>query len=385
MAKLAKRGNAWYYDGYVNGKRVRISLGKNRKRAKAGFAEIEYKVSRNEPLRRKSIPIDLFIKEFLEYAKARNSRKTYTNYSIALRHLTQHLKEKENVKTLESVTVGMLDNFVSFRLKTKSRKNRGENVARSTVNTEIKAIKRFFNRAVELGYLDNSPARKIKLLRTTRSNPRFFTEEEIGLILAEEKAEWARDAYLGLLLTGLRVSEEANLEWEDVDFEGRKLIVRPKEFWKPKGMEERTIPMHPVLSEMLVRKPRISRWVFTNKDGEKINVHSLEVRFRRLLKRLGIKNASLHTFRHTFASYLMMRSGNIRAIQKLLGHKSIRTTEIYAHLSDKHLHHVVSMLPSPKPVTVLVTVENFGERALTQVVENKGVGDAGFEPATSTV
>lgn len=52
----------------------------------------------------------------------------------------------------------------------------------------------------------------------------------------------------------------------------------------------------------------------------------------------------------------MVRSGNIRAIQKLLGHKSIETTEIYAHLSDKHLYHVVSRLPSPKMGTVMVTL-----------------------------
>jgi len=83
-----------------------------------------------------------------------------------------------------------------------------------------------------------------------------------------------------------------------------------------------------------------------------LNVHYLETRFGRLLRKPEIENASLHTWRHTFASYLMMRSGNIRAIQKLLGHKSIRTTEIYAHLSDKHLYHVVSMLPDPVSGTV---------------------------------
>jgi integrase/recombinase XerD len=55
----------------------------------------------------------------------------------------------------------------------------------------------------------------------------------------------------------------------------------------------------------------------------------------------------MHTWRYTFASYLMMRSGNIRAIQKLLGHKSIKTTEIYAHLSDRHLYQVISLLSSP--------------------------------------
>jgi hypothetical protein len=81
----------------------------------------------------------------------------------------------------------------------------------------------------------------------------------------------------------------------------------------------------------------------------------------------------------------MMRSGNIKAIQKLLGHKSIKTTEIYAHLSDKHLHHVVSMLPSPNMVTVLVTPAVLPGKGITQVVDNKMVGDTGFEPVTSTV
>ena len=136
---------------------------------------------------------------------------------------------------------------------------------------------------------------------------------------------------------------------------------------------------------MLASAPRISRWVFTKQDGEKLNVHSLETKFRKQLKRLGIKNANLHTWRHTFASYLMMRSGNIRAVQKLLGHKSIRTTEIYAHLSERHLHHVVSMLPSPKPVTVLVTPVVLPGKGIVQVVDNKVVGDTGFEPVTSTV
>lgn len=68
-----------------------------------------------------------------------------------------------------------------------------------------------------------------------------------------------------------------------------------------------------------------------------------------------MQHATLHTWKHAFESYLMMRSGYIRAIKKLLGHKSIRTTEIYAHLSDKHLYHVVSMLPSPNLGIVLGT------------------------------
>jgi len=385
MAKLRRIGNALYYDGYVDGERVRISLGKDKEQARTKFAEIEYKRQRNELIRRKGIPIEQFKKEFLEHVKARMSPKTHTNYSIALEHLTNYLKEEEKVKSLDNVTLGTLDNFVSFRLKTKSRKNKKKTIARSTLNTEIKAIKSFFNRAVELDYIQHSPARKVKLLRTTSSHPRYFEEEEVALILADETAKWARDAHMGFLLTGCRANEEANLEWTDIDFEGRKIIIRPKEFWKPKGLEERTIPMHRELFRLLADKPRLSRWVFTKQDDGKLNIHSLETRFRRQLDRLGIKNANLHTWRHTFASYLMMRSGNIRAIQKLLGHKSIKTTEIYAHLSDKHLHHVVSMLPSPNLGIVLGRPAILPGKGIAQVVEKKVVGDTGFEPVTSTV
>ncbi len=188
-----------------------------------------------------------------------------------------------------------------------------------------------------------------------------------------------------LLFTGMRIGELVNLEWEDIDFERQRIIVRPKKFWKPKGMEERMIPMHPAIFQLLANKTRISSWALIKQDGEQINVHSLETKFRKQLGGLGIKNANLHTWRHTFASYLMMRSGNIRAVQKLLGHKSIRTTEIYSHLSDKHLHTVIRMLPGPNLGTVMGTPAILEGRAITQVIEKKVVGDTGFEPVTSTV
>ncbi|GAH06167.1 unnamed protein product, partial [marine sediment metagenome] len=116
-------------------------------------------------------------------------------------------------------------------------------------------------------------------------------EEEVVLIFADEEEQWVRHAYMGLFLMGVRIGEEVNLEWEDIDFEGRRIIVRPKEFWKPKGMEERIIPMHPELLKLLTNMPKISRWVFTKKDGGKLNIHSLETRFRKQLIRLGINNA----------------------------------------------------------------------------------------------
>lgn len=385
MARLFRRGKTWNATFYLAGRRHRKSLGKDKKRAEAAFKELVYKLSRNEYQAERKIPLGDCAEEFLEYAKSRLSDKTYFNYSLALGHLKTFAAEKEGVKWLQDLDVGMLDRYVAFRLKCPSSRKKEGLIERSTVNTELKGIKRFCNRAVELGYLRESPARKVKLLATARKNPRFFDEEEVARILAVCKDERAREIYVVLLYTGLRIGELVNLEWSDVDFVRRAITVRPKAFWKPKGNEERLIPMHDAVFFALFRREKVGRWVFCDKAGEKLKIHSLETRFSRQLKKLGISNANLHTWRHTFASYLTMRTGNIRAVQKLLGHKSIRTTEIYSHLSDKHLHGVVGQLPGPEMGANLGAVAISRGRAVAQLVEKKMVGDTGFEPVTSSV
>ena len=385
MARLFKRRKTWNITYYQAGKRHRKSLGREKKQAEAAFKEIAYRLSRNELILTRKIPFKLFVREFLEYAKSRLSEKTHHNYCIALKHMETYLSEKEAVKYLQDLDMGMIDRFVAFRLKSPSPQRKDRTVERSTVNTELKGIKRFLNRAVELCYLKDSPARKVRLLSTARRNPRFFSEAEAALILNDCEDEWVREIYLILVYTGMRIGELVNLEWDDVDFVRRTITIRPKDFWKPKGNEERLIPMHDVVFYVLFSRERKSRWVFTKADGEKVNIHSLETRFRRQLTRLGISDATLHTWRHTFASYLTMRTGNIRAVQKLLGHKSIRTTEIYSHLSDKHLHGVVGQLPGPEMGAILGAHAVLPGRAMAQVVDKKVVGDTGFEPVTSTV
>jgi len=385
MAKLFRRGKTWNATFYLAGKRHRKSLGRDKKRAEIAFKELVYKLSRNEFQQTQKIPIASYVEEFLEYAKSRLSEKTHLNYSIALGHLRAYLSDKEGVKWLKDLDVGMIDRYVAFRLKCPSSRKKEGTVERSTVNTELKGIKRFCNRAVELGYLKDSPARKAKLLATAKKNPRFFDEKEVARILSGCKDDRVRGIYLVLLYTGMRIGELVNLEWDDVDFTRRAITIRPKAFWKPKGNEERSLPMHDAVFFTLFAKEKVGRWVFSDRSGEKLKIHSLETAFRRRLKKLGISEASLHTWRHTFASYLTMRTGNIRAVQKLLGHKSIRTTEIYSHLSDKHLHGVVGQLPGPEMGANLGAHAILPGRAVAQLVEKKMVGDRGLEPLTSTV
>ena len=115
-----------------------------------------------------------------------------------------------------------------------------------------------------------------------------------------------------------------------------------------------------------------SKWVFTKKDGNKINIHSLERRFKNQLKRLQINDASLHTWRHTFASYFIIETGNMRALQKLLGHKNIKTTMVYAHVSDDHLEHLINKLPEANLVTDLVTKNDENEKKGAKLLKRNG-------------
>lgn len=110
--------------------------------------------------------------------------------------------------------------------------------------------------------------------------------------------------------------------------------------------------MHDAGFHALFSSERKSQWVFCDSKGEKLEIQALGKRFKRQFVKLGIRDANLFAWRHTFASYLTMRTGNIRAVQKLLGHKSIRTTEIYSHLGHEHLHGVVGQLPGPEMGTI---------------------------------
>ncbi len=159
-----------------------------------------------------------------------------------------------------------------------------------------------------------------------------------------------------------------NLEWEDFDFVRRAIVARPKSFWKPKGNDEQLIPMYDAVFFALFSREKKSRWVFYDKNGEKLKIHFLWARFSRQLTRLGIQNVNLHTWRHTFASYPMMRTGNIRAVQMLLGAKSIKTTEVYSHLADSYLQAVVNMLPSPDLGTNLETTAVLPDKRIVGVL-----------------
>jgi integrase len=142
----------------------------------------------------------------------------------------------------------------------------------------------------------------------------------------------------------MRLSELLNLEWKDIDFKNKTLKVDNKEDHHTKNYEPRSIPMNSFLCSVLKRIPRHlkSGYVFCNESGEKFK--RIRGGFNATLKRAGIENFRFHDMRHTFASHLVMKGCDLRTVQQLLGHKDIKMTMRYSHLSKEHLSNVVENL-----------------------------------------
>ncbi|RKY88805.1 hypothetical protein DRQ09_02365 [candidate division KSB1 bacterium] len=132
----------------------------------------------------------------------------------------------------------------------------------------------------------------------------------------------------------MRRGELVNLEWSDIDFQNRIIKIQVKDFWAPKGRRSRIVPMDETTYSILLKRQNLNenkRWIFTRKNGKKLDGH-LTDKIYKYAKKVGIENCNIHTFRHTFTSWLVQRGVPLYTVSKLLGHADYETTQIYANL-----------------------------------------------------
>lgn len=202
------------------------------------------------------------------------------------------------------------------------------------------------------GIIDNNPARLLSAPRLGRHLPPILSVAEIDAIIDALDCEgptWRRNRAIieTLYGCGLRVSELCNLQLSRIDFDRQFLIVQGK------GSKERLVPMSPVSIDEIQLYLTDERSRLKIKAGEE-DILFLNVRGHRLTRQMvfiflrqaalaaGItKTISPHTLRHSFATHLLEGGANLRAIQQMLGHESIATTEIYLHLDNTRLRHEI--------------------------------------------
>ena len=221
-----------------------------------------------------------------------------------------------------------------------------------TINFEVSVLRTFFYFLInERGLRMENPCARFKPLKDqsvkARKKPPTYTTEETTRILNTCEDEFQKTIFATLLLTGLREQELYFLSWSDVNLNGGtvKVTPKPKEGFSPKDYEERIIPIPPDLVTLLKKLPRTGAWIFPNAKGRRIS--HVPGGSKPSQKKANVKDATLHKFRHTYATRLLENGLDIVTVQKLLGHSDIDTTRQYLNPDEDLKRQAVNRLSLP--------------------------------------
>lgn len=333
MPTLFRRSNGVYYIVYADqdGRRKWISTGQRRKALalKKLFDFTDYKTKRKP-----SVRLEEFVNEFLSVAQNLLAPGTLDIYKKSLR---KFMEQAGNIP-LASVTQKHIDLFRHKRLK---------EVSRVTVNIELRTLRATFYTAVRWKVIESNPFAGVELCAIDEEVPAYFTVSDFHKLISAAREEWFRDVVLVAGFTGMRRGEILNLRWEDVDLRSRLLLIRSHGKFRTKAGKRRIMPMNRFLVEIFARRSRekVADYVFTI-DGHQISERWLTRKFKRHIRRLGLDDRlHFHSLRHSFASWLVQEGASLYEVQKLLGHSSIRVTEIYSHLAPEELRKTVERIP----------------------------------------
>lgn len=267
------------------------------------------------------------------------SANTISSYMRDMHQFSNYLHQRDI--PLSEVSASQVEGF-SFWLVRQGK-------SPATVTRALAAIKSFYNCMILLGYLQTNPARDVAPVRVERKLPQVLTGQEVELFLEQPECtdlKGFRDrAMLELLYaTGIRVSELIALNVDDLDLQGKTLHCTGRS-------KDRLIPLYTAavraLQEYLrtVRPQLVSSpdetALFVNMSGERMSRQGFWKLIKFYQEKAGIKKEiTPHTLRHSFAAHLLENGADLRAIQSMLGHADISSTQIYSKLLNQKIKDV---------------------------------------------
>ncbi|OUO67085.1 tyrosine recombinase XerC [Thomasclavelia spiroformis] len=288
--------------------------------------------------------LDKLINEYLDCLKyERNySNNTIASYRREIMHFKVYLVQ-EGICDYNDVDYLMLRGYLT--------KLYDENLAKSSINHRLSALRSFFDYLLKEEFIKDNPFKLIESQKVGQRNPDFlFQEEMIDLLDSIETKDdlgIRNKAMLELMYaSGLRCSEVANLQVSDIDFNQMVVLVHGK------GGKDRYVPFHEYARDWLIKyidearnnlmiKNEGHNFIFVNKFGNPLTNRGIEnIVDRVTFKYDATKKIHPHTIRHSFATHLLNAGADIRTVQELLGHKNLATTQVYTHISKDHLKRV---------------------------------------------
>lgn len=272
------------------------------------------------------------IKRFVEYLAEEKgaSQNTCISYQRDLLQMDGFLKDM-GVEEPGKVTKTVLNSYVLHLEK--------EGKAATTISRTLASMKAFFNYEFKCGEIKRDPSESIRAPKIEKKVPVILTIDEVNRLLAQPSGNSAKEirdrAMLELLYaTGIRVSELIHLELQDVNMAIGFITCRDEH-------KERIVPFGRVAKEALTKyletaRPELlkgeeSRWLFTNCSGKSMSRQG----FWKIIKFYGNKagieeDITPHTLRHSFAAHLIGNGADMKAVQTMMGHSDLATTQMYA-------------------------------------------------------
>jgi integrase/recombinase XerC len=220
-------------------------------------------------------------------------------------------------------------------------------LAPRSIQRRLSALRSFFRFLVRERLLTSNPAEGIRAPKSARRLPRTLDPDEMSRLLELPGSGpfVARDRAIMELFysSGLRLAELTNLAVSDLDLKDRTVRVLGK------GSKTRIVPVGRIAAEALAKwisdRAAIARSgnaaLFVGQTGRPLGSRAVQLRIAHWARRQGLpRHVHPHVFRHSFASHLLESSGDLRAVQELLGHANISTTQIYTHLDFQHLARI---------------------------------------------
>lgn len=285
-------------------------------------------------------PVELFC-DYLIYER-HYSDLTRKAYRDDLSHFQDFLNQSGDSDLLE---VGPYDARIYLGFLSE------KDYSRASISRKISSIRAFYQFMLKNQLVESNPFAYLNIRNKAVKLPNFFYQEEIEALFKAADGPEATDIRNRALLevlygTGIRLSECQQIQLDDIDFEMAVLFVRGK------GDKDRYVPfgyyagqalkeyINHARSELMAKGHENHPYLFVNHRGAHITKEGISYILNQLIKKSSLTtDIHPHMLRHTFATHLLNNGADMRTVQELLGHQSLSSTQIYAHVTKEHLQN----------------------------------------------
>lgn len=330
MSEYFVKKKGWRYDFTQNGKRYTNAWFQTKKEALEAEAKRKEELSKPLPKLIVMPQTDMgfleLVNKKLDHVKAYNSESHYRDYCYTAKRWVKRWGKL----ICKEITKDMVQKFMLERME----------VSPYTANQDLRCLRAVFNFGKKMELIEVNPTDRMPFFPVEKTEKYVPSSEDIDRVIQSADPH-AQDYLWTVRETLARISEIHNLLWEDVDFMGRCVTLKTR---KKKGgnLTSRKVPMtnklYEVLSKRFSERDKRKPWVFwhryrSRKTGELVTGPYTDRKdiMWNLCEKAGVRYFRFHALRHAGASIMVNNNVPIRAIQKILGHENISTTEIYLH------------------------------------------------------